>query len=200
MVRHLKTLVLPILVLLPLVGLADDQEKSPEEQQQAWAEYMQLMQPGEAHQHLDVMAGEWTMTTRTWMGGPGTEPMVSKGTSRKTWILGGRYLEEKSSGTMMGQPYEGLGLLGHDNVKNLYSLVWCDNMGTQYWTARGGRHPETGRISMFGEMDEPMLDVYGRMVQAVYEIEGPDRHVFRIVDLHAGDDYLVFEVVYDRVK
>ena len=51
---------------------------------------------------------------------------------------------------------------------------------------------------MYGEMDEPMMKVFGRYVKYVHTIVNNDKHVFSIYDLHAGDNYKVVEVVYDR--
>ena len=53
---------------------------------------------------------------------------------------------------------------------------------------------------VFGQMDEPMLKVYGRTIKYVTKIVSPDKHVFSIYDLHAGDDYKVIEITYERKK
>jgi hypothetical protein len=50
----------------------------------------------------------------------------------------------------------------------------------------------------YGEMDEPMLDVQDRMVKYVTRIINNDKHVFEIYDLHAGADYKVMEITYER--
>ena len=74
------------------------------------AEYMKLMQPGEAHKHLHFYAGVWDTVTKVWMGGPGSEPMSSTGTSTFKSVLGGNWILEDHTGTMMGMPYLGMGM------------------------------------------------------------------------------------------
>jgi hypothetical protein len=133
------------------------------------------------------------------MGGPDSQPMVSTGTSVKTWVLDGRWLMEEMSGEMMGMPLKGLGMTGYDNYKNMYINTWQDNSSTALTQATGTRHPETGVITFYGQTDEPMLGVQDRTVKYTYRIESQDKHVFTMYDLHAADDYKVFEIVYERV-
>ena len=84
------------------------------------AKWQKTTVPGQHHQALGAMVGEWTTLTKIWMGGPGTPPMESTGTSTIEWALGGRYIKEITSGTMMGQPFDGIGFTGYDNYKNMY--------------------------------------------------------------------------------
>jgi len=172
---------------------------SPEEQA-AMAEWMKLSQPGEHHKHLNYFVGKWKTKTKMYMGGPGTPAMESQGTSSMKWILGGRFLMEEHHGSMMGQPYEGIGITGYDNFRNLYTSSWQSNMQTNSLTMTGTRYPKTGVFTYYGEMDEPALDVVGRTVKYVTRIVDHDHYTFEIIDLHAGDDYKVIEIEYERVK
>ena len=156
--------------------------------------------PGEHHKHLEHFVGTWDTVTSMWMSGPDGPATESKGTSTVKWILGGRFILEEHHGLMMGMPYEGLGMTGYDKFKNLYVGSWSSNMDTQLLTMRGMRHPKTGEFTFYGEMDEPTLQVYGRTVKYVNRIVSPDKHVFTIYDLHAGDDYKVIEITYQRRK
>jgi hypothetical protein len=73
-------------------------------------------------------------------------------------------------------------------------------MGTQLLTMRGNMSQDGKTLTMYGEMDEPMLGVKGRLVKYVTEIIDDNHHVFSVYDLHAGDDYKVVEVAYTRKK
>ncbi len=172
---------------------------SPEEMAQM-QEYMKLMQPGEAHKHLNFYAGVWDTVTKVWMGGPGTPPMESTGTSTFTSVLGGRWVMEEHTGTMMGMPYLGKGMMGYDNYKNLYVGTWYSNMSTEMLQMVGARHPKTGVVTMYGVMDEPQLSVHGRTVKYVIKQTDDDHFTFEIIDLHASDDYKVIELSYTRRK
>ena len=55
-------------------------------------------------------------------------------------------------------------------------------------------------FTLYGEMDEVMLGVVGRTVKYVTRIVDADKHVFEIIDLHAGDGYKVVEITYTRKK
>src|SRR2546422_511519 len=85
-----------------------------EEMMKKWQE---VATPGAAHKALEPMAGEWTVEARWWMGGPDAPPNDSKGTSKKDWILGGRFLHEEYKSEMMNMPFHGMGLTGYDNFK-----------------------------------------------------------------------------------
>ena len=172
---------------------------SPEEIAAMQAEWMKIAAPSEHHKHLDYFVGKWSTKSKTWMGGPGSTPMESDGTSEIKWVLGGRYILHEHKGSMMGQPYEGLGLTGYDNYRNLYVGTWYSNMSTAPLSMSGNRHPKTGVITDYGEMDEPALKVIGRMVKYVTRIVDKDHYVFEIIDLHAGDDYMVIEITYTRM-
>ena len=168
------------------------------EQAAMMAEWMKLGVPSEHHRHLDYFVGSWKTRTKMWMAGPGTPPLESDGTSQIEWVLDGRFIVDHHKGTMMGQPYEGIGQTGYDNYRNLYVSTWVSNMGTELLTMKGTRHPKTGVFTYYGEMDEPMMKVTGRTVKYVTRIVDKDHYVFEIIDLHAGDDYKVIEISYAR--
>ena len=152
----------------------------------------------EQRKHLEAFAGEWDTTTKMYMAGPQGPAAESKGSSSVKWVLGKRYLLEDHKGEMMGMPYEGMGLTGYDDAKNLFVSVWANNMSQEMLSMAGTRHPKTGVITMYGQMDEPALKMFGRMVKYVSTIVDEDTHVFEIYDLAAGDDYKVVEVEYKR--
>ena len=107
-------------------------------------EYMKLMQPGEAHEHLRSYVGTWDTVTKIWMGGPGSPPLESTGTSTFKSVLGGNWVLEEHAGSMMGKPYNGIGMMGYDNYKKLYVGTWFSNMGTEMLQMAGARNPKSG--------------------------------------------------------
>ncbi len=163
-------------------------------------EYMKLMQPSEPHKQLARTVGVWDTTTKVYMGGPGTPPAESTGSSTFKSVLGGNWVLEEHSGTMMGMPYHGMGMAGYDNYKNLYVATWFSNMSTELLQMSGARHPQSGVVTMYGVMDEPMLGVHSRTVKYVVKPADDDHFTFEIIDLHAGDDYKVIEIHYSRRK
>ncbi len=172
-------------------------------------------EPGVNHRHLDVMVGKWNTEMKMFMGGPGTEPMISRGTNENKWVLGGRYMQSDYKAEMempdpadptkmLKMPFEGSGLVGYNNFRNVFVGTWVDNMGTQLLTYKGTRNPQTGEFVYYGEMDEAYVPgigpVVGRYVRYVTKVVSPDKHVMSCYDLHAGENYKVFEITYTRQK
>ena len=170
---------------------------SPEDQAKM-AECMMMAQPGDHHKHLEIFVGSWLTKTKVWMSGPGSDPLESSGTSKFKWVLDGRFVQEAHHGSMMGMPYEGIGMIGYDGFRNMYTTSWYSNMGTNVLASTGARNPETGVFTYYGQMDEPALNVVGRVVKYVCRFENSNKFVFSIIDLHAGDDYKVIEIAYER--
>jgi len=181
-------------------GDTPDVPKMSPEERAVMEQWMKLSQPGEHHKHLDYFVGKWKTKTKVFMGGPGSTPMESDGTSNIKWVLGERFLMDEHHGTMMGQPYEGIGMTGYDNFRNMYISSWQSNMQTNVLTSTGARNPKTGVFTYYGEMDEPAIGVIGRTVKYVTRTIDKDHYVFEIIDLHAGDEYKVIEIAYERVK
>jgi len=134
------------LLFLAAPAVAQDPEMSPEAaaEMAAWQAYMT---PGEQHQELAQGAGEWNHELTFWME-PEAPPQQATSTSTTASVLGGRYLVEEMSGTMMGMPFEGRGTYGYDNAKDQYFMSWIDNMGTGvmmgWGTAEGDKVTYTG--------------------------------------------------------
>ena len=115
---------------------------------------MKAGMPGEQHKKLGTMAGSWTAKVSMWMG-PGTEPMLSDGTSTSQWVLDGRYLEQRFHGSMMGTPFDGLGYTGYDNLKQQYWATWMDSGSTGVFLATGSA-TDAKTMSFSGTMADPM--------------------------------------------
>ncbi len=180
---------------------------SPEEMKAMMDKWLRTIQPGEHHRKLEPFVGNWDTVIRMWMAGPTAPPTESKGTSQCKWVLGGRYVQEEHKGEMMMPdpavgmkkvPYEGIGMLGYDNYKNLYVGSWTNNLSTEMLIMRGAMDPTGKVLTQYGEMDEAMLDVYGRMIKYVTRIVDKDKHIMEIYDLHAGEGYRVVEITYTR--
>jgi len=172
--------------------------------------WLALGTPGEHHKRLDPLVGSWDIVVKSWNAGPEGPPTESKGTARTRWLYEGRYLLEEvksevvmpdpASGKNQTIPFEGQGITGYDNYKNLYVGIWIDSLSTQIQISKGGMDPEGRTLTMYGDMDEPTLGVHGRTVKFVTRIEGKDKHTFAMYDLHAGENYKVMEITYTRKK
>lgn len=176
------------------------------EMMEKWDEYMKL---GEPHQRMAKGAGTWNLTVKMWWMDPNGDPMVSKGTATRKMILDGHYMLETMKttmtmpgpdGQMQSMPFEGMSLGGYDNYRKVYFSTWCDSMTTGFSKSTGTYNPQQKKYYFYGEMDEPMLGVTGRMVKSVITIVNDDKEIFEMYDLHVAPDYKVMEIVYERQK
>ncbi len=129
-------------------GMVQDQEAMMEVWQAAAT-------PGEPHERLAEMAGEWTGQVETWAV-PGMEPMVSESRVVREMTLDGRVIEERWSGEMMGMPFQGHGRTGYNNVTEDYWSTWTDNVSTGLMTFTGQYDAESDRYEFTGSYVDPV--------------------------------------------
>src|SRR5882757_11342817 len=119
--------------------------------QKAWMAYMT---PGTVHQMVAKSDGDWKADVTMWMS-PGAPPTKSAASCTNKMILGGRYQETKYTGTMMGMPFEGMGLLAYDNAKKVFISSWVDNMGTGMMNLEGKWDDNSKSITFLGKSVDP---------------------------------------------
>ena len=107
------------------------------------------MTPGAAHKALEPLAGKWNYTAKFWMA-PDQPAEQSTGTSESTIIYGGRFIKDIVKGTWMGEPFEGTGYTGYDNMKGEYQGVWIDSSMTGLMTSTGQYDAATKTFKMSG--------------------------------------------------
>lgn len=195
--RGLALALFAILALVTLPALAEDAEAPEMAPDMAMA--MEAMQkaaaPGEHHAFLAGMEGDWTYTSTVWMD-PSQPPMKSKGTSKKTMIFGGRYLQEETTGEMMGTSFQGRATTGYDNTASEYVSTWIDDMSTGTAISRGHRDGNT--LTQHGEYLDPMS---GQMlkVRQVTRVVDEDHHVFEYhMAMPCGPEFKSMEIEYTR--
>jgi hypothetical protein len=132
---------LVLLISSSVVAVA--QETKTEEQKMMEA-YMKYAMPDENHEFLKKFAGTWEVESKMWIK-PGTEPSVSNLTSEGKMILGGRYLYFVFKGTMMGQPFKGIQIVGYDKFEKKYRTFWIDNTSTPFFLSSGNLD-ESGKV------------------------------------------------------
>jgi hypothetical protein len=157
-----------------------------------------LASPGPEHKALSVLEGDWNVESRFLMAGPDAPPTVSKGTAKKHWILGGRFMQEELSAEFMQKPFQGVGLTGYDNIKKKYVGAWMDSMGTSL-SSMEGTADKTGKIvTMTGTMDDPMTGQMNKPVKYVLKLESAGKHVLEMHDPSLGEKSKMGEVIYTK--
>ena len=152
--------------------------------------------PGENHKQLAKMAGTWSATVTFWMPGS-TTPMTSTATAVNEMIMGGRYLQSKNSGNMMGMPFEGMAVTGYDNAKKIFISTWIDNFGTGIMTMTGTWDDATKSIVFTGTEVDPAS---GKDYPVRQVMRNPDDNT-QIMEMYAtmgGKEVKTMEIKYVR--
>ena len=80
----------------------------------------------QSHPQMSALVGKWQGTTRTWF-----EP--EKLTDESIWqgefslVLGGRFLLYMYKGSLHGDDFEGIALLGYNTQRKRYEMAWVDS-------------------------------------------------------------------------
>ena len=200
---------LTLAVLMLLGGAAcQSADKSPDPRDK-WGEnpmenpeFMALMTesmtPTAAHQEIAQGVGSWDVETKMYMS-PGAAPEISAATAESRMVLEGRYLLQNFRGLAMGMPFEGMLILGYDNLSKEYFSIWMDTWSTWPALARGVED-EKGKVNQVGVMRDVMTPG-GRPFRHVTWCPNPDEQQARMYDtLPDGTEWLVMEMVYRRRK
>jgi hypothetical protein len=167
---------------------------------------MELGAPGPHHKHLDSIAGKWTYELKHWMD-PAAEAETMTGTSESKWVYDGRFLEQKVEGSMGpgpdGKPmmFHGTSIVGYDNLRQEYTEVWYDNMGTSMWILTGKSDPDGKVITMTGNVPDPMTGNKNKKVRIVTKIDSKDKHTSEFFGVGAdGKEVREMQITYTRAK
>jgi hypothetical protein len=177
--------------------LAKEKKHAKQMDQQAMMEvYQKLATPGEPHKQLASLAGSWTTKTKEWME-PGKPPTEAAGSVEMKMLLDGRFLQQDFTGEMMGQPYNGMGITGYDNLSKKYVSIWLDTMGTTPFMMEGTGNADGKTITLKGQHAEPGG---GHMThRAVWKIVDSNTQTFDMWGNHGGGKEMkVMEIVYTR--
>jgi hypothetical protein len=154
---------------------AKKQPAAPAMDEKAMMEkWMAAATPGAPHKNLARMEGTWTAKVKAWMDAA-APPMESEGTSENKMVLDGRFLEQRFQGSMMGQPFTGVGYTGYDNVQKKYVGSWVDSMGTALMYMEGTADATGKVITTSGRMPDALT---GKVVsvKSVTTLVDPDHH------------------------
>ena len=167
-------------------------------EQQAMMEAMVKMGEVRAeHKRLDYFAGTWSTKTSVQMD-PSAPPDVSEGKSTMQWLFGGRYMEARMTGNMMGQPFEGRGYSGFDNLAGEYFATWIDSMTTGFFIARGTYDEATKTYTYKADMADPMKPGTMTPVRIVERIVDDNHFVFEWFETHDGKEAKTMTIEYTR--
>ncbi|WP_457096279.1 DUF1579 domain-containing protein [Lysobacter sp. P5_B9] len=201
-IRHLAALSLGLLIAMP--AFAQDKATAPPqmsaEQKAMMDAWQKAATPGERHKQLiSEFEGTWNTKMSSWMD-PSAPPSMETGKSVNTAVLGGRQLRMDYSGQYMGQPFQGLGYLGFDNVTGKYFSTWSDNMSTGLFVSEGDYDPASKSYSYRAQMPDPMKPGTIVPVRQTMRIVDKDHAVFEMYETRDGKENKSMQIEYTRAK
>jgi hypothetical protein len=168
------------------------------EQKAAMEKMEKAATPGPEHKFLASFTGTWKAEVKTWENAS-AQPQVSQGTGEDKMILGGRFLHSTFKSSFMGQPFEGMGLTGFDNVLKKFQGVWIDSMGTAMMTAVGELDKTGTVLTCTDTYTDPQTGKVETM-RDVMKLVDKDK---KIDQMYAkgkdGKEFLMMEITYTRV-
>ncbi|MFC5579099.1 DUF1579 domain-containing protein [Lysobacter niabensis] len=156
--------------------------------------------PTEKHKQLiSEFEGTWDARMTMWMD-PSAPPSVETGKSVNTAVLDGRQLRMDYSGQFMGQPYEGVGYTGYNNVTGKYFSTWSDNMSTGLFVAEGDYDPASKSYGYRAQMPDPMKPGTMVPVREAMRFVDKDHAVFEMYETRDGKELKTMQIEYTRAK
>ncbi|MEW5902361.1 MAG: DUF1579 domain-containing protein, partial [Acidobacteriota bacterium] len=134
--------------------------------------------PGKNHEFLKRFVGAWDLEVKAWMQ-PGAQPMMSKGMMNNELIFDGRFIRCEFEGTMMGQPFKGLEIIGYDLFQNKYITLWIDNSSTAFFLTTGTLDASGKVLTDTGTWPDAMTGGTSK-VKNLTTIIGPDKYMFEM--------------------
>jgi len=172
-------------------------KKAPS-QEEMMAAMMKAATPGPEHLKLKSLEGKFTADVT--MTDPTGKEEKSTGSMKNEMILGGRYLKQDYSGTMMGMPFKGGGLVGYDNVKKKYTMLWVDELSTQMMISEGAFDESAKTLTTTCSMVCPGDDAKKNFKQVVTWADD-DHHTFDMYEVTPeGKENKCLTIKYTRVK
>jgi len=193
-----KSSVTAVLACLCIANSASAQQTT-NNQNAAMREMMQRMMPGDGHKIFAKMAGKWTSKMKVWNStAPTAPPMESTGESESKLVLGGRFVLEEATGSVMRIPMQRMSILGYDNLTKTYTLIFYSSMETATNIATGTLDTDGRTLTLRGEFTEPQ-GKYG--FKNVVRMESDDVHVFESYRVMPdGMELKIIEQISTRVK
>jgi hypothetical protein len=133
--------------------------------------------PGPIHKEMARRAGEYTAVSK--MSIPNGPTQEAKGTAKITSILGGRFLQEEFSGTMLGQPFTSIHLNGYNAGTKQFEATWMYTGSTAMMTMTG-TSPDGGKTIKF---------------VASYVNPKGDKETMEITQRQVDDDHFITELI-----
>jgi Protein of unknown function (DUF1579) len=140
---------LSTLVAFSLLAACNNAPKPSQTPEAAAKEFDRITTPGPMQQVLAAYAGKWK-EIHTFRQDDQSGADTAMLEVDNELIVGGRYLQISEKGMMAGKPFEGIGMLGYDNLKDRFVGTWQDNVMTGILYFEGGYDNTRKEITLQG--------------------------------------------------
>jgi hypothetical protein len=131
---------------------------------------------------------------------PGSDPVVSSNSATAKMILGERFLKMTFKGTMFGTPFDGLQIVGYDNLQKKFVTFWIDSTSTSFYLLTGTLNDAEKVIIDTGEWPDPMAGGTVK-VRAVTKLINENEYVYELFMVGSeGGEFKSLENVFLRKK
>ncbi|MBI5836910.1 MAG: DUF1579 domain-containing protein [Candidatus Eisenbacteria bacterium] len=158
---------------------------------------MAFPKPTPEHALLKAELGTWDADIEMAMA-PGQPAEHSKGV-RTCTMRGELWLVEDMASTMMGLPFQGLGVTGYDTAKGRFVCVWVDAMGTYVTNMEGSYDKASAALTFWAESPGPD----GKMMKWRSVTQSPDANT-RVWTAYMptpdGKEFPGMKITYKRRK
>jgi hypothetical protein len=109
-------------------------------------------------------------------------------------------VQQNFEGSMMGQPFSGMGYAGYDNITKKYTGTWMDSMGTAMMNSTG-KADASGKVLTYTAMvNDPMTGKLCKITEKV-TVADNDHHMMEMWGPDpSGKNYKMMEITYVRKK
>jgi hypothetical protein len=197
--KRTLTFVVAILLLASPIWAQQEGEQPEMPSPEQMEAVMKLLQPGEHHEHMAQTVGKWKTVAKMWQM-PGAPPTESEGTSEVVAVMDGRYFKTTYDGTFMGQPFNGMGIDGYDNIRKKHVGSWIDTMGTGIMNYEGTCSDDHKVLTTYAEVDDPMSGQRIKMRQVTTSIDKDHFKYEAFAKNPMGEGEMqVMEIMYSRM-
>jgi hypothetical protein len=161
-------------------------------------QFVESQTPGAAHGKLEPLVGRFEAHVLHWSS-PDQPPSESTGVLENSWALGKRFILSQYHGEEMGQPFEGLGLMGYDTSKQKYVGNWADSMSTALWpTGSGDVNDDGDAFTLSRVMTDPLSGLLVK-IRDVTTIVDANHLTYEMFATYPGaDEFKLLEAHYTR--
>ena len=156
--------------------------------------------PSPEHQILAADAGTWDATIKSFMGGPDSDPVVSKGVETNEVLMGGLWVLSRFEGSFGPGKFEGRGQFGYDPIKKKYVGTWIDSLSPNLSVLEGEYDPKTKTMTYKGEGVAPEGVKYTQRMVTTTKDDGSRVFTLYMKVGEAKDEAKFMEITYTKRK